>query len=412
MKRCTRDTAECISVRFPKGSCNTPRITLAAILVFGLATGATAQNVSDPSQNRDYSSESREDGISDVNNDEDEDEDPEPAGTSILGPLQTQALEQAARRGDSVVVESIVVAAIARDPENASRIIEEAVRIAPKQSGLIVDAVENVFPNLRGRADVTAREELKRQTPPKEMAMRPQAIEPGRDISRDERWSGNLSLGGSYRSGATESIGVNFGAEIVRATDEWRNSASFSFDYDKSRGSTNVHRFQSRAKTERPVTDRLYGFGLLSYRDDRFSGFEYQLTESAGVGYRLFDTGNLAWDLEVGPSWRQSRITRTDEFVTDIFLRAGNDIKWNISDTTVLSNETSLLYNGDAVEVESTSGVGFQDSNEVKNTTSLNTVVIGSVVAEFSTEFSYSSDPPPGGTKTDTLSKISLNYNF
>lgn len=56
--------------------------------------------------------------------------------------------------------------------------------------------------------------------------------------------------------------------------------------------------------------------------------------------------------------------------------------------------------------------VGYQDSDEVTNVTALDVKVTGNLAARLSTEFNYTSDPPPGGPGTETLSKISLVHEF
>lgn len=124
------------------------------------------------------------------------------------------------------------------------------------------------------------------------------------------------------------------------------------------------------------------------------------------------DADSFTWDLEAGPTWRQSRITETEEYLTEVFLRGGSNLKWIISDTAELTNETSILYNGDTVEVETGVDVGYQDSDEVTNVTALDMKVIGNLAARISTELNYTSDPPPGGPDTETLSKISLVNEF
>lgn len=338
--------------------------------------------------------------------------DPVPANHPGLTPEQKQSLKDAARRGDSIAVESLVIAAIARAPGTASLIVRDAVRVIPDHAALIVDAVQSAFPNLRERADNAAQQGLKMAVSEAAIRLVDLEAQHAREEDAGDQWSGKLSLGGSHRSGTARTLSANFGGEVVHESDKWRNSLDFSFDYDNRDGDTNTHRIRTRARTEHALSGRLYVFGLLNYKNDRTSGFDFQLTESAGAGYRVVDTGRFSWDLEAGPSWRQSRVTETEEMAREIFFRGGSKLKWTVSDTAEITNETSFLYNGDTVEVESGLGAGFQESDEVTNVTALDMRVIGNLAARVSAELSYTSNPPPGGTKTETLSKFALVHNF
>lgn len=371
----------------------------ALILAAGVAAAPLTGDAAEPSERGPSAAEPAGDG------------NPAVEATPGLTPEQESALKAAVQRGDPVTVESIVVAAIARNPGAATRIIKDAVRAAPSHADLIVDAVQSAFPNLRDRAAAAAREQLD-QASPETTIKRGESEGAAPQKKSDQHWSGKLSLGGTRRSGVTRSLSATFGAEVTQKLGRWRNSIDLEFDYDKSKGETNTHRFQMQGRSERQLTGAMYAFGLLSYKNDRFSGFDYQLTESIGAGYRVVDAERFTWDLEAGPSWRQSKITQTGEIANEVFLRGGSQLKWTISDTAEVTNETSVLYNGDTVEIESETGAGFQDSDEVKNVTALDMTVIGNLAARISTEVNYTSDPPPGGTKTETLSKITLVHNF
>ncbi|HSH41425.1 MAG TPA: DUF481 domain-containing protein [Arenicellales bacterium] len=334
----------------------------------------------------------------------------EPAPTGLT-PAEETSLRRAVQRGDNVALRAIVTAAIARSPARASLIIKEAVRIAPSHAPSIVDAVASTFPELRDRAEAAARAQLDREASPTNIK-HSDGEASGRRQAPEDAWSGKTSLGGSYRSSNIRSVGVTFQAEVAHDSGVWRNTGKVSFDYDRSKGETNTQRLRVRARTQRALSDRLYAFALLDYRNDRFSGFDHQWIESIGSGYRIVDTDRATWDLEVGPSLRQSRITASGEIVNDFFLRAGSRIKWLFSDTAELTNETAVLYNGDTVEVEAAAAAEFEGSDEVSNVTALHLAIIGNLAARLSTEFSYTSDPPPGGTKTETLSKIALVHSF
>lgn len=347
---------------------------------------------------------------------------------------QKQAMAAAIDRGDDVAMESIVIAAIARASERASEIVKDAVRLAPDRATVIVKAVQGVFPNLSERVETAANSVLQQIEAGRSVAgAEPRPLGPSPDkprvsdaetqptaekkVAEDDtsqhKWSGELALGGTFRTGARRSVGTNFGGELEHKYTKWTNTVDASFDYSRSEGVTNTHRLRSRGKSERAITERLYGFGLIGYEEDRFNGFDYQLSEAGGLGYRIVDGESFTWDLEAGPAWRQSKVSRTGELLSELFLRGGSEIVWSISDTAEFSNETTLLYSGDKVEIRTaTDSYFFQESNDLTNVSALNMTVIGNLAARLSCEVSYTSEPPEGTPGTDTLSKIALVQNF
>lgn len=49
-------------------------------------------------------------------------------------------------------------------------------------------------------------------------------------------------------------------------------------------------------------------FGLVSYENDRFAGFNYRMSETLGYGYRVISQDTLTLDLEAGPGARQTQL--------------------------------------------------------------------------------------------------------
>jgi putative salt-induced outer membrane protein len=359
---------------------------------------------------------------------------PEEKGPVGLTEPQKQALAAAIERGDDVAMESIVIAAIARASERASEIVKDAVRLAPDRATVIVKAVQGVFPNLSERVATAANSVLQQIEAGRSVAgAEPRPLGPSPEAPRvddaetqptaekkvaeddtpQHKWSGELALGGSFRTGARHAAGTNFGGEIEHQYAKWTNTVDASFDYSRSEGVTNTHRLRSRGKSKRAITERLYGFGLVGYEEDRFNGFDYQLSEAGGLGYRIIDGESFTWDLEAGPAWRQSKISRTGELLSELFFRGGSEFVWSISDTAEFSNETTLLYSGDKVEIRTaTDSYFFQESNDLTNVSALDMTVIGNLAARLSAEVSYTSEPPEGTPSTDTLSKIALVQNF
>ena len=133
-------------------------------------------------------------------------------------------------------------------------------------------------------------------------------------------------------TGNTERTALSGSARVildrVRWTHEFRARADFAEDQDE----TTEQRVFASLETNYKIDARLYIFGKASYEDDRFSGFDYRITETAGVGYRLIDTDDVTFKVELGPGARQTRIQATDEFENEAVGSLSGDFAWRVSE--------------------------------------------------------------------------------
>ena len=340
--------------------------------------------------------------------------------TSGLTAAEQTALLNAYERNDIVAMRAIVIAAIAVSSDKSAEIVRDTFRLVPLQATDIVARAAKTFPQLADRITSVA-EEL---TKPKKTAQsggeqNQAAAPPPTLVPKTEapekpfgEWSGETVIGGNYKNSTQDSMSLHAEFKLTQKIAKWKNTAGVVFDFGRANGETNSQDLKINGRAQRQVSDKLYGFGLASYEDDRFSGFDYQITEGAGVGYQLFDTDRFKFSFEGGPSVRHSLVTTSKELNNELLLRLATELEWNISDTAKFTNETALLLAKNAVELDTNTFGQVNDASETTNTSALDLQIIGNLSARLSYEIHFRSDPPQGGQTTESTARVSLVHHF
>lgn len=115
-------------------------------------------------------------------------------------------------------------------------------------------------------------------------------------------WTGKGEGGLLLARGNSESTSANAKLDVADEQDGWKNSLFLAGLYGKNASFATAQRIEARYELDRKISDRLYAFGALRGERDLFSGFDYQATLSAGLGYKVIDsdTTKLAGTFGVG----------------------------------------------------------------------------------------------------------------
>ena len=91
-------------------------------------------------------------------------------------------------------------------------------------------------------------------------------------------------------SGNSQATSLNAKLDIARTDGPWKNTIYVGGLYGKNAGIVSAERAEGRYHLDRKVTDRLFWFAGLDAVRDLFSGFNYQVTLAAGLGYKFIDS--------------------------------------------------------------------------------------------------------------------------
>ncbi len=210
-------------------------------------------------------------------------------------------------------------------------------------------------------------------------------------------WSGKVSFGYLATSGNTENSNLNGNFEVGYATGDWTHLLDA---YAINASEDNVNTAEAYGvgwKSEWNMSETNFLYGRLSYRNDRFSGFPTQFSQTVGYGRRFINTEAHILNAEVGAGARQSeRADGVDE--NDFILNAGMHYKWSFSETANFTQDFAIEYGENNTYMESVSAVTAR--------------LIGQLALVASYTVKNNSDVPVGSEKTDTYSAIALEYAF
>lgn len=210
-------------------------------------------------------------------------------------------------------------------------------------------------------------------------------------------WLVKAALGYLATSGNTNSSSLNSGFSVAYESGNWLHLLEASAINSTEDEQTTAEAYALGWKSEYNLTDTDFLFGRVSWRKDRFSGYEQQLSETIGYGRRLIDTGTHVLNAEIGAGARQSELAdgaMEDEFI----LRGGLNYLWEFSETAQFTQ---------IIAVESGPNNTYLESN-----TALTAKLVGDLAFVASYTIKNNSTVPLGSEKTDRFTALSLEYSF
>ncbi len=219
-------------------------------------------------------------------------------------------------------------------------------------------------------------------------------------------WTGEGSVSAGVTSGNTSTTDVGIAAKLKHTGANWVESGEFSDDYGKSDHVETKNRVAAAGQVDRIITDRLSGFGRLTYENDKFSGFDSRYYAGVGLAYKVIVSDKLNWTLQGGPGYKVDEVRTQVSGATTIpahteesfGANAGSRFKWAINDKVDLSDDTDVTYS--------------KVSTQIKNSLGLTVGLMGNLSARVSYDVTYDTDPPLGFKSTDTATKVSLVYKI
>ena len=212
-----------------------------------------------------------------------------------------------------------------------------------------------------------------------------------------DNWSGKGELGAFRATGNAENTGITAGLSLIRDGLNWRHKLSARADYQESNGVTTREQFLAAYEPNLKISERLFAYALAQYERDRFQGFSARYSASGGLGYDVIVEDDMTLSAKAGPAWRRTELIG-GATTSNLAGLAALDFDWSISDTISLTQDASaLLQSGSSTLISDT---GLQ----------------AKIAGDFSVRLSYAiehdTDPPAGSVKTDTLSRVTLIYDF
>ena len=209
-------------------------------------------------------------------------------------------------------------------------------------------------------------------------------------------WSGKGQLGVVVASGNSESRAGSAKLGLVDKSGDWTNQFDADAVYASDNVGTTAQRWELKTETDYRYDPGNYVFGGLRYEDDRYSGFNYQATASAGIGHQFLKSDATSLSGQVGAGYKVSDSRLPENKVTALALIASADFHHAFNASTTLLDKVSTEYTTSNTYAQNDIGV------EVKMSAKLALSVAYQV--------RYNTDPPPAFKKVDTLTTVNVVY--
>lgn len=210
--------------------------------------------------------------------------------------------------------------------------------------------------------------------------------------------SGSAALGYLATSGNTESANVNGTFRLGWAPGgDWRHEWTALAVSARTDGTTTAEAYAAGYKAQREFSRAGYLFAAGDWRQDRFSGYDRQVTQAVGYGRRLLDAERQLLSVEGGIGAKQSRLidgTDLDEGI----IRGGLDYVFRITDTSEF-NQRLLVEAG-------------EDNRYSESISALRMRLVNNIAVVLSFTLKNNSDVPAGVERTDTFTAVSFEYGF
>lgn len=215
----------------------------------------------------------------------------------------------------------------------------------------------------------------------------------------DRGWSGEGELGYSQTSGNTETQSLTARLTVQQQSVAWQHALGFDALNTSDTDGTTAERYQVDARSAYKFggARRNFGFVAVRYVRDRFSGFEYQVSETLGLGRTVLDNDRTQLAVELGVGARQSE-TIDDETENELIGRGALRLGQSLTESTRLTQDLAVEVGDTNTYGESRSGlkVSINDQLALKLAYAVN---YNSGVAEDVDEF-------------DTQTSVTVVYGF
>ena len=228
-------------------------------------------------------------------------------------------------------------------------------------------------------------------------------------VAQERNYRGDVELGATVTTGNSETVSAKSAINVEQDFTDWRTEYVVDANYQRSQFEGDDGEDQQET-TEQQVFLSYQGnykleeenrsfFILGSFNDDRFGGFDYQVTAVVGYGWRYFETQNTTIDFEIGPGYLWSELDSGDEQQGTIFYGA-------------LKYETQLT-SATRFKQEIVTDASFSGTNsKTRLDSSFIADINGRLAMKVSFMLEYNTKPDEDLKSVDTETGITLVYSF
>lgn len=219
-------------------------------------------------------------------------------------------------------------------------------------------------------------------------------------------WKGQGEAGFVKASGNTDSENINIGLKFSNEGQVWSNHFNLATLKASNNDVDSADSLSADYTLKRALSERSNVFFNLSYLDDDFDGFTEQLGVSLGYGYKVIESEPVAWEIGAGIGYRDT---------SELFLLGdgteleGQDLS---GATLVLRSDYRNQLTPNTQFVDTFRADIGSDNTYVENEAAILVSMNEKFALKAGIVIRHNTDPAAGFDETDTISSVSLVYNF
>jgi len=211
-------------------------------------------------------------------------------------------------------------------------------------------------------------------------------------------WNVTAQFGASTSTGDTDEQSVALGLAMSRSFDKWDHNINLDFDFARSNGNTTRRRLLTRFDTVYKAWGKIYVSNYLEVDFNRFSGFDYRILDSIGLGTQLLKTDRQSLRLEGGPGVRFNKFEDTGATSTEFLGRISSTYELKLTDNIDFKDQASAIFGTGSFTFDNRASIGAQINTRL--------------AARLALQVQYDSDAPLGAAAWDTITRATLVYKF
>jgi putative salt-induced outer membrane protein len=224
-------------------------------------------------------------------------------------------------------------------------------------------------------------------------------------------WQGAGQGGLLLSSGNTSAAAINGKLDIARIDGLWEQGLFLNGFYGRSQGSLSSERAELRYQIDHKISDRNFWFTGVDAVRDLFSGFDYRVTVSGGLGHRFLDsaTTRLSATLGVGYEVYEEQ-TLVHDSAGDLIGRVNGTRVGSMVATVGVKGERKLSATTKLTELLAVASTG--NNTSIANDLALQVALGGQLALSVGYGLRANTQPPPGAKKVDQATTINVVYTL
>lgn len=198
-------------------------------------------------------------------------------------------------------------------------------------------------------------------------------------------------------TGTDDTADLSLAGRMTYGVGSWNHLIGFAGLYGESDGESDDKEFFLTYEGSRYFTPQFYAYGTGRYQYDNDTDNRQDAFLGLGLGYRIYNTEQVAWRLQGGPGIRYIEDQQRDS-ESEVAALISSRFYYSLTDVVSLTNDTDILGSSDDYNVSNAFGVNFKVSNNLSTRISYQT--------------EYDSDAAPGIKSTDNTIGLSLVVGF